>query len=86
VSKLESCGNKVVFDTSGSYIYNRHTGSYTPLRREHGAYKLDLWVEDCDPSNLLTGKVVSVTEEIDSPQQQSPDTKDESVFPRLPWE
>ena len=62
MSKLERCGNKVVFDVAGSYIFNVNTGSYTPLRRENGAYKLDLWVEDSDPSDCLTGKVVAVTE------------------------
>ena len=92
-SKLEASGNDVVFSDEGSYIYNRHTDSYIPIRRENGSYKLDFWVEDPDPCQSLTGKFANVNEPTQNgadkcSAQDDENAEDNTVFPRLPfpWE
>ena len=84
VSKLESSGNEVVFDNNGSYIYNYQTNSYTPLRKEHGAYKLDLWVEQKDPCQQLRGKLVTVQENSEVVQKNGEADEECSGFPGFP--
>ena len=86
VSKLEQSGNSVIFHSTGSYIHNHSTGSTTPLRKENGAYIMDLWIEEpSDPAQQCTGRIVSV----EPAQAEHPDQahhEQYSGFPRLPWE
>ena len=90
VLKLEKSGNKVVFDDKGSYIYNRATNQYTPLRKHNGTYLIDMWVPHADPHDQLTGKVVAATLPAAEEPDKLPDKLEigESVFARLPfkWE
>ena len=44
VSKLVSVGNRVVFDSEGSYIESTKTGEWIPLVENNGNYVLRLWV------------------------------------------
>ena len=44
VSKIVSRGNRVVFDSTGSYIENKQDGSRLWLRERAGVYVLDVWV------------------------------------------
>ena len=37
-------GNKLVFDSEGSYILNKTNGQTNPLREENDSYVLDMWV------------------------------------------
>ena len=85
---MEKSGNKVVFDDKGSYIYNRATSVYTPLRKHNGAYLIDLWVQHADPSDQLTGNIVALATGQETAQPVSAETEDKQVFPRLPfrWE
>ena len=49
VSNLEASGDDVVFSDEGSYVFNRHTESYIPIRREMGrtnwtsGWKILIW-------------------------------------------
>ena len=42
-------GMRVVFDDTGSYIYNKTTGEIMRLKQERGVFVLEAWVEH-DPS------------------------------------
>ena len=44
-SKLAKAGNRVVFDSTGSYIENKQDGSKLWLRERAGVYVLDVWVK-----------------------------------------
>ena len=37
-------GHTVVFDETGSYIYNKTSGEVNWMREEHANYILDFWV------------------------------------------
>ena len=86
VSKLERSGNKVVFDEQGSYIYNRATDTYTPLRKHNGAYMLDIWVQQSNPCDQLTGKIVPVFKDASKASEDESSTAEALVFPRLPYD
>jgi hypothetical protein len=85
VSKLERSGNKVVFDEQGSYIYNRTTDTYTPLRKHNGAYMLDIWVRRSNPCDQLTGKIVPVLNDVPQTLQDDLNAAEDLCFPRLPY-
>ena len=42
--KICDAGHLVLFDSEGSYIYNKETGEVNHLRGESGNYMLDLWI------------------------------------------
>jgi len=44
VSKATAAGNRVVFDSEGSYIQNKSSGDITWLKEKGGMYTLRLWV------------------------------------------
>jgi hypothetical protein len=44
VSKAVAAGNKVVFDTDGSYIENKVSGTRTWMHAEGGMYTIKMWV------------------------------------------
>ena len=44
VDRAVDAGNKVVFDSTGSYIYHKPTGQTTQMYRENGEFKYDLWI------------------------------------------
>ena len=44
VSQICDAGNRVVFDSEGSYIENKVSGDITWLREKNGMYVLTLWV------------------------------------------
>ena len=44
VKRVVQAGNRVVFDSNGSYVENTYTGEKLPLREEGGMYMLKLWV------------------------------------------
>ena len=55
VSKMVHCGNRVVFDPSGSYIESLTDGSVLPLREHNGVYVLDAWVAPAKDSGQDVG-------------------------------
>lgn len=85
-SKLERSGNKVFFGEHGSYIYNHATATRTPLRKHNGAYMIGLWVQQSDPADQLTGKIVPVMEEQTRTTMDNANDDEELGFPRLPYE
>ena len=44
VKKVVQAGNKVVFDSDGSFIEDKITGQKLWLKEENGMYKLQMWV------------------------------------------
>ena len=50
VSQKCDAGNRVNFDNGGHYIHNKATGVKTPMAREGGVYKFDMWVKKGKPS------------------------------------
>ncbi len=44
VSQVCAKGNRVIFDSAGSYIEHKATGKRTPLREQNGVYVLDVWL------------------------------------------
>ncbi len=51
VSQVCSKGNKVVFDSDGSYIEHKATGAKTWLRENNGVYVLDVSIEKNSNNN-----------------------------------
>ena len=49
VAMMVKDGMRVVFDDTGSYIYNKKTGEVMRLKQERGVFVLEAWVEH-DPS------------------------------------
>ena len=45
VSKVVGAGNKVVFDSEGSYIEDKTTGEWMTLSDQHGMYMLKVWTK-----------------------------------------
>ena len=45
VSKATSSGNRVMFDSDGSFIENKMSGDRTWLKDKNGMYMLKLWVK-----------------------------------------
>ena len=44
VSKVVGAGNRVVFDSDGSYIEHKESGEVTQLVTQGSLYKLKMWV------------------------------------------
>ena len=44
VSKIVNAGNRVVFDSDGSYIEHKTSGEWMPFEERKGLYTLKLWV------------------------------------------
>ena len=45
VSKAVAAGNRVVFDSEGSYIENKASGERTAMVEKNGMFALKLWVK-----------------------------------------
>ena len=45
VAKITGNGNKVVFDSEGSYIENKTSGEKMWLKEENGMFMLRMWVK-----------------------------------------
>ena len=43
VSRIVNAGNRVVFDSEGSYIEHKPSGEWTPLEEKGGLYALKMW-------------------------------------------
>ena len=41
---MVSSGNRVVFDSEGSYAENKKTGEWVPLEEHAGVYILKVWI------------------------------------------
>ena len=48
--------NRAVFDSEESYIENKRTGSWIPMRRDGYLFFIDMWCQI--PANLLTNPFV----------------------------
>ena len=44
VSRMVSAGNRVVFDSDGSYIEHKASGDWTPLEEKRRIYILKVWI------------------------------------------
>lgn len=49
VKRMTQAGNRVVFDSEGSYVEDKQTGEVMWLREEGGMYMLKLWVKGPGP-------------------------------------
>ena len=49
VKKMVAAGNRVVFDSEGSYIEEKGTGLRTKIHERNGTYALDLWIKSQEP-------------------------------------
>ena len=58
-SKLVDSGNRVVFDSRGSFIRNKQTDQTVPVYKSNGVYKMNLWVpqDTRDPKSITTGRI-----------------------------
>ena len=45
VAKMTQAGNRVVFDTAGSFVENKLTGERTWLQEKSGMFIMKLWVK-----------------------------------------
>ena len=44
VKRICEAGHTVVFDETGSFVYNKTTGEMNYLREEGGNYMFDVWI------------------------------------------
>ena len=44
VSRMVKAGNRVVFDSEGSYVEHKDSGEWDPLEEQGGVYTLKLWI------------------------------------------
>ena len=44
VSRIVNAGNRVVFDSDGSYIEHKISGEWTPLEDKGGLYAIKMWI------------------------------------------
>ena len=44
VSRIVQAGNRVVFDSDGSYIEHKTSGEWTPLEEKGGIFTLNMWI------------------------------------------
>ena len=44
VSRIVSAGNRVVFDSGGSYIEHKASGEWMPLEEKRGIYIPKVWI------------------------------------------
>ena len=51
VRAFVKAGNKVVFDSGGSYIENKGNGVRTNIEDRNGAYVFDLWIPRTETGN-----------------------------------
>ena len=42
--KIVEADNRIVLDSDGSYIENKHTGDRIQIRHENGCFVFDMWV------------------------------------------
>jgi hypothetical protein len=54
VMKIVEAGHMVVFDKTGSYIFNHASGELNVLREEDGNYMLDVWVRPDEDNGVST--------------------------------
>ena len=47
VMHMIKAGNKLVFDSQGSYMQNKQSGRILPIHEREGGFELDLWIEEC---------------------------------------
>ncbi len=59
VKKMLKAGNRVVFESSGSYVQNISTGRKTPIHERHGTFAMDLWIQDRETSSSQELAVVN---------------------------
>jgi hypothetical protein len=73
VGKLVDCGNSVIFDNESSYIYNKVAVESTPIPRENGVYKMNLWIPrtNSDPFSTVTGKTIMNMDHTKDSEQES---------------
>ena len=44
VSRIVKSGNRVVFDSSGSFIEHKASGDWMPLEEKGGVYTIKVWI------------------------------------------
>ncbi len=55
VRRIVEAGNRVVFDSEGSYIEHKGTGTITRINDEGGKYILKLWVHGKGKGKTIEG-------------------------------
>ena len=45
VRRMTEAGNRVVFDSAGSYVEDKKTGSRTEIKDDNGEFTMDVWVQ-----------------------------------------
>ena len=43
-SRIVKAGNRVVFDSEGSYIEHKPSGEWIPLEERRGIYRIKVWI------------------------------------------
>ena len=44
MSKICKAGHRIVLDSEGSYLLNKHTRERTPVQQKNGVYTMEFWV------------------------------------------
>ena len=52
VKRICEAGHTVVFDQTGSFMYNKRTGEVNYFREDSGNYIMDVWVPPADETDF----------------------------------
>ena len=55
VNDMLSKGNRVIFDSQGSYVENVTTGDWTPIEQNNGIFIMRLWVKRNPQNSAQSG-------------------------------
>ena len=47
VMHMVKAGNRLVFDSQGSFMQNKITGQTLKIHERNGGFEMDLWIEEC---------------------------------------
>ena len=86
VDRMMNTGNRVVFDSNGSYIQNKTTGYKTDMRRNGRLTEFNVWIKKGSNVNGVTSKAFEVPKDNMYKQVNKNDDKDHkmsSSFTRL---
>ena len=66
VRRMTEAGNRVVFDSDGSYVENKKSGVKTKINDDRGEFKMDVWVWEEEQAQS-SGELAAVKAEVEKP-------------------
>ena len=52
VMHMIRAGNRVVFDSQGSYLLNKRSGQTLPIKEKEGGFEMEFWIQECKSGDI----------------------------------